>query len=434
MKFFRPRIKKIEFNTKRQIITSIGLAALLCGMVAVTGYMNFHSKAAVETDGNWHDCNGAVDNDPAHHSSDVNDADPAHHMGQVCNGNQEAWGKTPTTSDTAKTTDTVSSADSTEITGPQIPAAIAESIMRAQSVIANTIQPASANDPFGGAKLYINPNNDPSNYVRQNNGNSNAKLMEKIASQPEVEWLGNWNSNISGDVANMMNTIDSQGALPVFVVYDIPFRDCGGYSAGGVNDASSYHNWISQIANTIGARKAVIILEPDAVTLTDCLSVSQKSDRNAMLTDAVKQFKSQGNTAVYIDAGHPDWIAPADLAARLKAAGEDMADGFALNIANFYTNDQNAAYGKQISDLLGGKHFIVDTGRSGSGPASGDAWCNPSGRSLGTPPTTNTGNSLIDAYLWVKGPGGSDGNCNGGPSAGQFWPDYALGLAQRTNW
>ena len=35
------------------------------------------------------------------------------------------------------------------------------------------------------------------------------------------------------------------------------------------------------------------------------------------------------------------------------------------------------------------------------------------------------------AYLWVKRPGESDGPCNGGPSAGQWWPEYALGLAQR---
>jgi endoglucanase len=50
---------------------------------------------------------------------------------------------------------------------------------------------------------------------------------------------------------------------------------------------------------------------------------------------------------------------------------------------------------------------------------------------LGQMPTTRTGHRLVDAYLWIKYPGESDGPCNGGPTAGQWWADYALGLAQR---
>nr|ABK58684.1 unknown [Streptomyces fradiae] len=30
----------------------------------------------------------------------------------------------------------------------------------------------------------------------------------------------------------------------------------------------------------------------------------------------------------------------------------------------------------------------------------------------------------------IKRPGDSDGPCRGGPEAGQWWPDYALGLAR----
>jgi len=42
----------------------------------------------------------------------------------------------------------------------------------------------------------------------------------------------------------------------------------------------------------------------------------------------------------------------------------------------------------------------------------------------------DTGQALVDAYLWIKTPGESDGTCNGGPKAGQWWADYALGLAR----
>lgn len=37
---------------------------------------------------------------------------------------------------------------------------------------------------------------------------------------------------------------------------------------------------------------------------------------------------------------------------------------------------------------------------------------------------------LIAAYLWIKRPGESDGTCKGGPKAGTWWPEYALGLAR----
>ncbi|MCC3773203.1 glycoside hydrolase family 6 protein, partial [Streptomyces sp. UNOC14_S4] len=65
--------------------------------------------------------------------------------------------------------------------------------------------------------------------------------------------------------------------------------------------------------------------------------------------------------------------------------------------------------------------------------AGGDEpWCNPPGRALGTPPTTATGSPLIDAYLWIKRPGESDGTCRGAPPAGHWWADYALRLAEAT--
>ena len=74
---------------------------------------------------------------------------------------------------------------------------------------------------------------------------------------------------------------------------------------------------------------------------------------------------------------------------------------------------------------------MIDTSRNGRGPKH-DQWCNPPRRALGTLPTTRTGNPLIDAYLWIKVPGESDGMRRHGPPAGQWWPQYALGLARRS--
>ncbi len=167
----------------------------------------------------------------------------------------------------------------------------------------------------------------------------------------------------------------------------------------------------------------MVVLEPDALSL-DCLYENSVG----LLAEAVSILKSNVHISVYIDAGHSNWVPSADMATRLVDANVGTADGFSLNVSNFYTNEENIIYGEEVSALIGGKHFIMDTGRNGNG-WNGE-WCNPSGRSLGENPNTQTGNSLVDAFLWVKPPGESDGTCNGGPSAGAWWAEYALGLVQ----
>jgi len=257
--------------------------------------------------------------------------------------------------------------------------------------------------------------------------------MDKIAQQPEVSWFGNWNADVESDVRHTVTTISQTGALPVLVAYNIPQRDCGGYSAGGSGSPEAYRSWIRSVARGIGATKAAILVEPDALVGMDCLSPADQETRVSLIKDAVQALKTTG-ASVYIDAGHPAWKSPEDMANRLKLAGIEYANGFSLNVSNFRTTQENITYGTQISQLIGNKHFVIDTGRNGNGPAPDNQWCNPWGRALGEKPTTNTGQALVDAYLWVRGPSGSDGQCNGGPSAGSFWPEYGLDLARNSHW
>jgi endoglucanase len=112
------------------------------------------------------------------------------------------------------------------------------------------------------------------------------------------------------------------------------------------------------------------------------------------------------------------------MARRLHKVG---ASAVALNVSNFRATDELVAYGTEI-----GLPFVIDTSRNGQGP-KGTRWCNPPGRGLGALPTTETGNPLIHAFLWIKTPGESDGECRGAPKAGRWWPRYALGLARRAN-
>lgn len=289
-------------------------------------------------------------------------------------------------------------------------------------------------NPFAAAKLYVNDYSiakQVANSLRTSNP-ANAALIDKIAEEPETMWLGDWNRDIASDVKKAVDAAALKNTMPVFVLYNMINRDCGQYSAGGVKTPDQYRAWIKSIADAIGDRKAGVVLEPDALTLTDCLSQEQKNVRFGLIKDATAVFKAKKQIAVYIDAGHPNWVWWSDMADRLKSAGIEKADGFALNVSNFVDTAKNIEYGTQISGNLNGKHFIIDTSRNGNG--SNGEWCNPSGRALGNRPTTSTGNALLDAFLWIKKPGESDGTCNGGPSAGVWWTEYALGLSLRASY
>jgi endoglucanase len=179
-----------------------------------------------------------------------------------------------------------------------------------------------------------------------------------------------------------------------------------------------------------------VVLEPDALANLDCLTEARQTARLALLRYAVARLVGMSGVAVYVDAGHSNFK-PADvIATRLQQAGVAQAAGFALNVANFQTTASELAYGRSVSEAVGGAHFIIDTSRNGAGPSTGTlAWCNPPSRALGARPTTTTNDPLLDAALWIKTVGLSDGPCRtGAPAAGVWWLSYALGLATRAAW
>jgi endoglucanase len=284
-----------------------------------------------------------------------------------------------------------------------------------------------------GARIWHNPDSPARRQADawRNSRPADASMMERIAAQPVAQWIGGWTGDVRSHVRNVVSRAASDGTVPVFVAYNIPNRDCGGYSASGSQStAAGYRNWIREVAAGLSGEKSVVVLEPDAVAQMSCLTAQGQEERAALLRDAVALLKAAG-AAVYIDAGNARWVGAADMAARLKRAAIDKADGFSLNVSNFIGTAANVAYGEAVSARLSGKHFIIDTSRNGMGGPTDGQWCNPSGQALGQSPTTRTGHRLIDGYLWIKYPGESDGPCNGGPTAGSWWPEYALGLAQQ---
>jgi endoglucanase len=256
-------------------------------------------------------------------------------------------------------------------------------------------------------------------------------IASRIASRPQAVWFSTYRpTTVTADVRRVTAAAASAGKVPVLVAYQLPNRDCGGASAGGAPDLASYDVWAKRFAAGLGSGEVIVILEPDSVALTSCLSASELSGRYASLARAGAAIHAADpRSRVYFDAGHSNWNSAAEQTARLRKAGVlTSSDGIFTNVSNFQRTSAEITYAKAILGALGhGLHAVIDTGRNGNGAPAGGEWCDPSGRAIGTAPTTATGDSAIDAFLWVKPPGETDGCA---APAGTFSPDYAVGLAK----
>jgi endoglucanase len=282
---------------------------------------------------------------------------------------------------------------------------------------------------------------------RSSGNTASENLLKKISDRPGTTWLtGPTESDPLAQrdidaVARTSKEAFEQGKVVTYQLYAIPRRDaCAEYSKGGFLNATQYADWINRI---VGALKgeAIFFIEADAIAQTvmnNCLSRAEVAERYAMLASAVTTLQASDYVlATYLDAGHPEWINdPAKLVEPLKASGIAEARGITVNVSNFVETPTIVAWSADLIELLGGgKKIVVDTSRNGQGspPSSvtGDGrWCNPAGRGIGEAPTTTGLNPLIDAYVYIKNIGESDGNCFGNPAAGVFSLDLALELAK----
>ena len=255
------------------------------------------------------------------------------------------------------------------------------------------------------------------------------EAIEYILSQPNAVWLNGDGYDSNERIRTILDQGKTENALATFVLYNIPHRDCGSYSSGGAASGADYRAWIDRIAGVLADEQGLIIIEPDAIAQLNCAPAEARAERLQLIWYAVNALtQTSPHLLVYIDAGHPYWVSSSEMANRLAMAGVARARGFALNVSNYVATSDNMTYGDHLSALLGGKRYVIDTSRNGNGPASDFEWCNPDGRALGESPQLLSGERALDAYLWIKFPGESDGYCNNGPRAGAWWSEYAVDL------
>jgi endoglucanase len=308
---------------------------------------------------------------------------------------------------------------------------------------------AACGSPSGAAlaatttRLYVYPGNPlfaAAKLLKANGHRAEAAELEAEAKTPS----GIWAAGQPGEMQQIRQATEAatrQRAIPVIVAYNLPERDaCGKLSASRGPTASGYRQWINDLAAAIGAADVIVIVEPDGLPdlARNCLSPARGSERYDLLRYAMHRLGALPRARVYLDAGNPGIFRDArQLARPLLRAGVRYGRGFSANVSNFQRTPVVVAWSQTLVRALGGRlGAVIDTSRNGNGPYTGpDApqWCNPPGRALGQAPRLDPGPPGIDAYLWIKDPGASDGPCNGGPPAGQYWPQYAVALAQASH-
>jgi endoglucanase len=273
--------------------------------------------------------------------------------------------------------------------------------------------------PFRGNRLFVDDQTAGARWQRAHG----AGWLDPITTRPQARWL-----NGPQDLARLpalAARARRQRALLVLVAYYLPDRGCSS-SGQGAPSSRHYRRWIDRLIDRLGSTRAAIVVEPDAVA-ADCFDTR----RAILLKHSVNRLAAAGQY-VYLDAGHARWRSTGEMAQRLLRAGIQYAQGFAVNVANRQTTRQSYRWGRELSDLLGRREFVIDTSRNGLGPPPDDPdrddeWCNPRRQALGQAPTTRTRMPGLAALLWIKLPGESDGIC-GGETTYLFSPRQARRL------
>jgi endoglucanase len=308
-------------------------------------------------------------------------------------------------------------------------------------------------DPLAGQSFYVQTgsHNDAARAATANP--KDAKALDVIAKQSTAYWVIPENPDATNE--SIVEAIETAATLkkqtPVFVIYGIPYRDCGSYSSGGEASDASYDSFVNYVKAGIAGRKAIVIVEPDALVQSATYNCAALTP--ALITDRLNDIKyasdtlSVAGTDVYLDAGSPNSQGSSNnslsfIVPKLITADISKDAGFELDTSSDLPTSVEQTYGDQVSAALAtqgapNKHYTIDTSRNGNGTANNPtgSYCNLPGLALGHIPSSSTDNPLNDAYLWVKYPGESDGKCRGAgvydanaPQPGIFWPDYAIGL------
>jgi cellulose 1,4-beta-cellobiosidase len=298
---------------------------------------------------------------------------------------------------------------------------------------------------------------------------ADAALLKKMASFPTAIWLDSMAKlpSIGKYLDDAKKQQDAAGkpVMTVFVVYDLPNRDCAAAASNGELSVASggldtyKSQYIDKIAAAFSAhagQRIAAVVEPDSLpNIATNLSIPKCAASEAAYRDGVAYAISKlaaPNVSLYLDAAHAGWLGWPDNMTKVAtifhdvltaAGGADKIRGFATNTANYTElHEQPELYDYQFNPChdeltyvqkltaqlatvgIANKGFIIDTSRNGRGGIRKQwgSWCNVQGAGIGERPVADP-QSGLDAYFWVKPPGESDGTSDA--SAPRFDPSCA---------
>ncbi|KAH9237466.1 glycoside hydrolase family 6 protein [Colletotrichum gloeosporioides 23] len=287
-----------------------------------------------------------------------------------------------------------------------------------------------------------------------------ATKAAKVAEVPSFAWLDTREKiSLMNSTLAEIRKLNQGGANPpyagTYVVYNFPDRDCSAKASagelaiayGGLDKyKTEYIDPIAALAKEYSDTRIVFVYEPDGlanlITNMGVQKCSQAADTYKTATDYAFKTLNLDNVAIYVDAGHAGWLGweanlqpTATLYADVykKAGSPKAVRGLVTNVSNFngwnltsapsYTTPNNnydeskfhAALTPMLKTAGYPANYLVDQGRSGKQPTGqqiwGD-WCNVKDAGFGARPTVKTGIDTLDAIVWVKPGGESDGTSN----------------------
>jgi endoglucanase len=248
----------------------------------------------------------------------------------------------------------------------------------------------------------------------------NAGLITAMEATPSAVWLdgetaaeaaepGNEGSqqadaDVTKQVSLTLAAARLEKAVPVFVAYNIPGRDCSQYSAGGAPTDAAYDAWINAIGKALGNAQAVVLEEPDALANLPGYCGSAYATEFPDITNttrvedvayAVSTLEADPNISLYLDGGNSAWQNVGGMAETLTAADVQQSQGFFLNVSNYQYDANSDYYGTWVSECIAyatvneaqtPADALADVAAFSGSAMAGGAFSPPGGSPATTPP------------------------------------------------
>ncbi|CAI5971313.1 unnamed protein product [Closterium sp. NIES-65] len=262
--------------------------------------------------------------------------------------------------------------------------------------------------------------------------------------------------------------------LVQFVIYDLPGRDCKAWSSNGEIPKGGLDTYkakyidvaVARLKNKAANVRLSLVIEPDSLPNiatnmgTNRCDATTEQEYMEGVAYAIAELSQIPDTTLYLDSGFGGWLGWPEVMKRVMAVYMKVLArarqirenakirGFASNVANYsplFASDdgcpasekcplaQNPSTGEmnydwnpcidenrftaRLNAFLGAAglptRWIVDTSRSGVAGirTRWGSWCNVKNAGIGECPQADPADApQIDAVVWIKPPGESDGH------------------------